>query len=63
MSDLEPLDPDEHDDLVEFWESEQPEPTVPAQPIEFPSSPIRENTDKPKKRRRKKTDQLDMFGQ
>lgn len=32
-------------------------------PIEFPSSPIRADTDKPKKRRRKKSDQLDMFGQ
>lgn len=41
----------------------EPEPTEPAQPIEFPSSPIRADDDKPKRRRRKKSDQLDMFGQ
>lgn len=42
---------------------EEPEPTEPHTPIEFPSSPIRADTDKPKKRRRKKSNQLGMFGE
>lgn len=42
---------------------DEPEPTKPSQPIEFPSAPIRADTDKPKKRRRKKSNQLGMFGE
>lgn len=60
MSDYELSDPDENekDDAVDFWESEQEHKS-----IEFPSSPIRADTDKSKKRRRKKSNQLSMFGE
>lgn len=42
----------------------EPEPTEPAQLIEFPTTAKQGDTDKPKRKpRKKKTDQLDMFGQ